>query len=84
MERYLCYEIATGFCNHKASEKQLANRAKFRLATKFLHLLFPVMQLGFKNQGKLKSPQNAAMSELMKIPLKANILISRLTWKIWY
>ncbi|MCW3789752.1 DUF6266 family protein [Plebeiibacterium sediminum] len=58
------------FSNHKASKKQLAHRAKFRLATKFLQPLYPVIQLGFKNQDSLKSPQNAAMSELMKYTIE--------------
>ncbi len=58
------------FSNHKASEKQLAHREKFRLATKFLQPLYPVIQLGFKNQDNLKSPYNAAMSELMKYTIE--------------
>ncbi|MCW3804846.1 DUF6266 family protein [Plebeiibacterium marinum] len=58
------------FSNHKASEKQLAHRAKFSLATKFLQPLYPVIQLGFQNQDNLKSPYNAAMSELIKYTIE--------------
>ncbi len=58
------------FSNYKASEKQLAHRAKFRLATKFLQPLYPVIQLGLKNQDSLRSPQNIAMSELLKYTIE--------------
>ncbi len=49
----------------KASDKQIAHRTRFRLAAKFLQSLYPIIEIGFKNLTIHRSPQNAAMAELM-------------------
>ncbi len=49
----------------KSSEKQIQHRAKFLFATNFIQPLFPVIQIGFRNQNDKKTAKNAAMSEIM-------------------
>ena len=50
---------------YEPTEKQIIHRAKFAYASKFLQPLHPVLKVGFRTQSNKKSPQNAAMSELM-------------------
>ncbi len=53
----------------KASDKQIAHRTRFRMASKFLQPLYPILEIGFKNLTIHRSPQNAAMAELMNYAL---------------
>ncbi|MCW3805403.1 DUF6266 family protein [Plebeiibacterium marinum] len=52
--------------NKKGSARQIAQRTKFRVAAKFLQPLYPVVDVGFRQQDFKRSPKNAALSELMK------------------
>ncbi|WP_430817852.1 DUF6266 family protein [Carboxylicivirga sp. RSCT41] len=51
--------------NKKASEKQLLQRAKFAFAMDFLHPLYPVVTIGYRNQNDRKLPINAAMQQVI-------------------
>ncbi|TAJ06835.1 hypothetical protein DMA11_22420 [Marinilabiliaceae bacterium JC017] len=52
--------------SNEPTEKQIIHRAKFSFASRFLQPLQPVLKVGFRTQDKNRSPQNAAMSDLMR------------------
>ncbi|MCG8580024.1 MAG: DUF6266 family protein [Bacteroidales bacterium] len=52
--------------NKKATEKQLLQRAKFAFAMEFLHPLYPVLTIGYRNQNDARLPINSAMKHVLR------------------